>query len=242
MKKLWVLCVLLACTVSSAHAALNTDGLLRRIWRAYQQTPFQLARRAQYQWTKFLTRQEPTEHLVLVSQNLARHILDQLKQKRKLEKLVPVGSKTAYLLRLARNLEPLPKDMSLEEKVALMHQAEEAEKQVQTHLLSRYHRLQNCLNNHPQLKIFALNPQASIFFAPERFFAPNGTQTAYQTAEQLFCYPDKFQKSFSQRKATGELTDHSFSLRIPAARNPGRQLEFFFSEEQHLIYFQIIKK
>ncbi len=240
MKKL-LLFTLCFFFISSAQAAPADDGILRWIFNAYRKTQAEIARRPHYQWQQFLKRQTVTPALIKVRENLSEHLLARLQSRRKLEKLVPVSKQTAHLLRMERNLEPFPKGLSLAEKIALYQRARNTRIQVQNKLLGRYKQLQNCLNNQPQLKTFALNPEASVFFAPEKYASPKGTVSAYQLAQQLFCDPD-FGETIPKRHLQMNLQPASLSVRFPAVNNSHKWLEFFFSDTQHMVYFRRIKK
>lgn len=238
MKKLLILLLVCFCYAVPAGAAQTQDGLLRWLWNRFQQARAAYDARPDVQWDRFIHRQLVSPSIIQLRQNMEQHILQKLKAKRNLEKLVPVDEHTAFLLRLNQNLEKFPPQTQAANYRTWWKKAYLTKKQAQTLLISRYKRLQNCLNRHEYLSGYAFNPEADLLFSDILFPAPDGTNTPYQTAEKMFCTAD-FQSSLKMRRAATRLGKHSFTLQFPSIKGGKSTLRFIFSEEDHLIFAQL---
>ena len=238
MKKLFILLLVSFLYAAPAGAAQTQDGLFRWLWNRFQQAKTAHESKPENQWASFLQRQLVSPAIVQVRQNMEQHILQKLKEKRNLDKLVPVDEHTAFLLRLNQNLEQLPPQTQAAHYRTWWKKAYLTKKQAQTLLISRYKRLQNCLSRHEQLAGYAFNPEAEMLFSNILFPAPDGFNTAYQTAEKMFCTTD-FKASLKMRRAASRLEKNSLTLQFPSINGGKNTLRFIFSEEDHLVFAQL---
>ena len=224
---------------AAAQAAPAQDGLLDRLLRFFRQTQNE-NQLPKNQWKRFLGRQTVSPHLKQQRDNTTAYILEQLNTKKNLEDLVPSNQQERFLLRLERNLEEFPPRLSHAKKQALLKEAAQIRFRKQKELTGRYIHLQACLNRHPRLSGYALNPQPDSFFSRVRFYAPYGTLSAYQTAEDLLC-SSRAEQTFPLRRVKTRLTDQSFILQFPAADQPDTQLKFIFSQPDHILFMRLEK-
>ena len=231
---------LLACCFLVAfplHADTLQDGLLRRIRTRLTQTQARQARLPQNQWKQFLLRQRTTPALIRLRNRQIAFVQTTLKNSKKLEQLVPVGRQTAFLLRLERGLESFPPEADAAQKTDLLQQAAQSKQYVHKQLLGRYNRLQKCINQHPQLAGYTLNPDPEVLFSRTKFYNSYGTVTAYQTAQKMFCTL-RFGESIPSRRAQAQQKENSFVLSFPSAWDEKTHLEAVFNETTHFIFLR----
>lgn len=236
MKKLF----LLACFFWVAfplHADTLQDGVLRRIWNRLTQARARQEQLPQNQWKHFLLRQRTTPDLIRLRNRQIAFVQATLENSKKLEQLVPVGKQTAFLLRLERGLEPFPPEADEAQKTDLLHRAAQSKQYAQKQLLGRYNRLQKCINQHPQLAGYTLNPDPELLFSRTKFYNSYGTVTAYQTAQKMFCSL-RFGESIPSRRAQALQKENSFMLIFPSAWDEKTRLEAVFNETTHFIFLR----